>query len=488
MKSVRRRLLLGTAAATIAIFAAAAIALYVPARRLLISEFDGTLRAKVITLASMTEFDVKLAEVRLDAEDATWMIPEYNRATDPEYFEISSQDGRHLVLSPTLQGRRLDRRELVERGPPSAAFIQLPDGRPGRALMRIARTHPDEASTDELGPEITIVVAKSSAALDRVLARARLLLGTVCGLATVALLGITGWMIRRGLRPLERLARGIAAIGADDLGERLELTDVPQELAPVVSRLNDLLARLEAAFEREKCFTADAAHELRTPLAGLAAALEVCASQRRETPRYEQVVRDCLKVVRQMYAMIDNLLLLARADAGQVPVLRTPVDVAELLFESWARYESVANERGLRVQLELAEDLAVQTDRDKLLIILNNLFDNAVHYSDEAGRVRIEAGAARDVVRISISNTGSRVRPEDATRVFERFWRGDTARGAGGRHSGLGLAVCRRLATALGIPISVQSTPQRLFIVSLELPDRLSMPSEAQLEKNLRMA
>ncbi|MGH7179932.1 MAG: sensor histidine kinase, partial [Tepidisphaeraceae bacterium] len=312
-------------------------------------------------------------------------------------------------------------------------------------------------------------VARSSEHLELMLGRLRLLLVIVCSVATVALVALTGWVIRRGMRPVKVLAQQIASIGADDLAARLEVVDVPVELSPIVARLNELISRLESAFDREKSFTSDAAHELRTPLAGLQAALEVSARERRDVEHFQRLVGECLNVVRQMHSMIDNLLLLARADAGQVPVTRTPVNIGRLLGESWARCRSLADQRGLKVAFEVADDLVVPTDEEKLAIILNNLLDNAVHHANAAGRVDIDARASNGSVKIFISNTGSRVKAEDAQRVFDRFWRGDPSRSSNGRHCGLGLAVCRRLATALGSSIAVRSESDGMFVVQLSI-------------------
>ncbi len=465
MKSVRRRLLLGTAAATIAIFVTAAISLYLLARHFLISEFDSALRARIQSIASMTEFD--LSEMRLDADDAL-QIPEYRGGDNPEYFEVTSEDGKHVVRSATLADRRIDLPRPTGPGR-FTAFVQLPDGRRGRAMIIRAKTQPDENVPGAEGPGISIMVAKATGPLDRMLGQLKLLLVVVCGVATLVLLAISAWVIRRGLHPLDRLARRIGGIGADHLGERLDIEDVPDELQPVVSRLNDLLERLQAAFEREKCFTADAAHELRTPLAGIATALEVCAREKRDLPQYERVVHNCLTVTRQMQGVIDNLLLLARADAGQVRVNRSAVDVTELLRESWSRFDTVAQQRCLDVRLDLDQHLLLDTDREKLGIILNNLLENAVQYADERGKVCVAATNSQDTVKVSVSNTGSRVRPEDSARVFDRFWRGDSARASGGRNCGLGLAVCRKLATALHADISVDCEPSGLFTVRLVL-------------------
>src|SRR5688572_21855836 len=194
MNSIRRRLLVGTAAATIAIFLAAAGALYVLARHFLIAEFDATLRSRIQGIASYTEFDPLLQRVEFDADDAA-RVADFQPGPNPEYFEVATGDGQELARSASLGARQIDRSRLVGRSSPAAAFVVLPDGRAGRAMMFRARTATDEES-GAVGPDLSFTVAKSTAPLDRQLAWLRLLLLVVCGVATPVLLGLMGWIIR----------------------------------------------------------------------------------------------------------------------------------------------------------------------------------------------------------------------------------------------------------------------------------------------------
>jgi two-component system OmpR family sensor kinase len=327
---------------------------------------------------------------------------------------------------------------------------------------------------------ITITVARSTAELDRLLTRLRTLLIAVCGAAMAALLGISAWVIRQGLRPVRRLAGYISEIGAHDLGERLALADVPVELVPVVTRLNDLLARLQAAFDRERCFTSDAAHELRTPLSGISAALEICSREKRDVERYDRVIRDCLGVTRQMQTVIDNLLLLARADADRIPISSESVDLGASIREQWRRFEGIARSRRLLATVELPDGLIVQTDSQKLAIIVGNLLENAVHYADDSGQVRITATCRDRSAVVSVANSGSRVRPEDSQRVFDRFWRGDVARSSAARNCGLGLAVCKKLAEALKADLHARSSADGWFLIELELRSAVELDRRPQ--------
>ena len=238
---------------------------------------------------------------------------------------------------------------------------------------------------------------------------------------------------------------------------------------PVVQRLNDLLQRLQDTLEREKAFSSDVAHELRTPLSGLETALEVSASQRRSPEEYERVISRCLDVSRRMHAMVDNLLMLARAESKQLVVQRDHRWIcADLCREAWTNFQQRADERKLHIDWRVPDDCVVNSDQEKIRLLLHNFFDNAVSYTDQGGRITI-AIECRPKARLQVSNTGSRLTAEDATHVFERFWRGDRARTAG-NHCGLGLTLCRNIAQVLGGAIAAKSDGG-VFSVTLEFPE-----------------
>src|SRR5205823_192888 len=146
---------------------------------------------------------------------------------------------------------------------------------------------------------------------------------------------------------------------------RLAVEEVPSELAPVVNRLNDLLTRLHAAFDRERSFTANVAHELRTPLAGLVTTLEVCRSRAREPQAYQAVIERCLGITQGLRSMIENLLTLARADSRQLQVHLEDVDVNAFLKQCWDEFELAAAARNLDVDWNLESGAFAQSDREK---------------------------------------------------------------------------------------------------------------------------
>jgi two-component system heavy metal sensor histidine kinase CusS len=359
---------------------------------------------------------------------------------------------------------------------PVYQFAILPDGRSGRQITFRFEVTLEEDEPPTKPQYAYISLARDTGSYDHIMARLEVLLTLVAIVGITAMMLLTALVIRRGLLPVGRLAADIKQISVRNLSNRLSAEQAPAELSPIVSGLNGLLDRLKSAFDREKSFTADAAHELRTPLAGLESALEVCARKERAPEAYASVVSECLEVARRMHSMIDNLLLLARADADRIRAAASPVDLEDVLEESWLRFSRSATQRGLDIQWDVRPGLIVQTDRDKLLHVFCNVFENAVRYADQNGRIRVSAGRADESAIVRIANSGSKISAEDAGHVFERFWRGDPARAEIGTHCGLGLSVCRNMMSVLRGSIQAKSQAGGEFEVEISLPISVQAP------------
>lgn len=285
-------------------------------------------------------------------------------------------------------------------------------------------------------------------------------------LTTLVCLAVFAVIVRRGMRPIDQLGADIRAIRENQLSSRLANRDLPEELQPIVSGLNHLLERVEKAFDRERAFTANLAHELRTLLYGLRMKQDVVLMRPREGDAYRRALNECLSITIATQSMMENLLALARLDAGQITLKKEPVPLDEFLKEVWIAFDERAAERDLETVWDVAE-VKVETDRERLRLILNNLFDNAVSYANPKDEVRIQTGTDDDGAWMKICNTGCELSAEAASRVFERFWRGDEARTDVGSHCGLGLSLSQRLAELLGCEITAFVEPEDWFCVRL---------------------
>jgi two-component system heavy metal sensor histidine kinase CusS len=313
-------------------------------------------------------------------------------------------------------------------------------------------------------------VARHRHALDERLKRLMAVL-VIVTLAATGAGALSMWLVvRNGLRPLDNLATRIESIDRENLQERIELAGAPLELRVVVERLNQLLDRVNQTVLNERRFNADVAHELRTPLAGLQTTLEVCVSRTRTPAEYERSMARCLEIVQTLRGLVDDLLMLARADAGEIRIQAGEFDLGELVQDRWSNVESAAKARRLSVELNCYAAPLVSSDRGLLGIVLGNLLENAVAYADEGGWVRIEAASADGNVVLTVANSGCTLSDEQVQRATDRFWRADTARTGGGMHCGLGLAICREITSLLGTKMSLSASSDGVFSAMIVLP------------------
>jgi two-component system sensor histidine kinase QseC len=385
--------------------------------------------------------------------------PEFEPGKKPDYFEIWRADGSVLARSRSLIGRDLPRWGSGT-GRPRLFDFTLPDGRPGRRveirfLPQIEEEAGDAADAGETirpalpgTPTVTLAVAQGREDLDAFLASLHLTL-TLFVLALLAGMAILVKLaVGRGLAPLDGLARRLETLDAGSLGEPLVIADAPAELASTIERLNALLARLRESFERERTFSANLAHELRTPLAELRAVTDVAL----KWP--EELAADTLEEIHgiglQMERVVVNLLALARCDGRQDAVELSEVPLRELAVGCWNAVAAEAAAEEMRLALEIPGGLTLVTDREKLGLILANLFANAVAHGAPGSTVTCGAAVAGDEIAIEVSNPAPELAAADLPRLFDRFWRRDAAR-SGGRHAGLGLSLVAALCEALGL-------------------------------------
>jgi len=361
------------------------------------------------------------------------------------------------------------------------ADIDLPGGRPARAVAVRFFAPRQAADADGQNPgvdgarprgaedhPVEIVVARSTHDVERTLSMLRWVLGATWLASMMTCAGILSWLVRRGLSPLNRLSAQIHHVDEDQLDRTFELPGAAEELAPVVGQLNGFVMRIREAFEREHAFTAHAAHELRTPLSGLRSTLEVSLSRTREPGEYEEAERACLTITMQLQRLVERLLELARASAPTAVKRRDAIDLETLVDECWLPLSDAAAERGVHLSLNVPADLGLESDRQLLRRVLQNLLENATDYADRDSAIELVAQRNGGAVRISCSNAAENVKEATAERVFDPFWRSDSARSATGMHAGLGLALCKSFVEVLGGRIAVKTTEGR-FEVTVDL-------------------
>ncbi|WMC12059.1 heavy metal sensor histidine kinase [Oceanimonas pelagia] len=274
------------------------------------------------------------------------------------------------------------------------------------------------------------------------------------GIALISIL--LGWFASRaGLKPLRSLARISSRISASQLDHRLPLSEAPAELHAPIQAFNNMLDRLEDSFRRLTDFSADIAHELRTPVNSLMMQTQVALSQPRDAADYREALYANLSAAERLGRMINEMLFLAKSDQGRLALQRTPLELADELDELIEFFEPLASEQQVRLHREGRG--VVQGDRAMLQRAFSNLLSNAIRYTPAQGEVRISLEDNPQEVTVAVANPGPPIPPAQWSRLFDRFYRADSARQPATDGTGLGLAIAHAIVTGHGGTLSVHS-------------------------------
>ncbi|WP_066631640.1 heavy metal sensor histidine kinase [Bordetella sp. H567] len=296
--------------------------------------------------------------------------------------------------------------------------------------------------------------------------RRRIALATAAAFLSIAMLGYLA--LRRGLRPLRAMAAQAARITPANLDQRLNLADTPQELREVAASFNAMLDRLADGYQRLTQFSADLAHEIRTPIGALIGNCQVALYQRRTPEDYESVLASGLEELERMSRLVENILFLARADNAQSALDHAQLDLATELARVADYFEGLAEERGIQLRCEAAGH--VHADAILFRRALGNLVANAVRYADADSTVTLSAETTADAVLVHVDNHGAPIPRERLGKLFDRFYRADVSRSAGSDASGLGLAIVRAIMALHGGSARVESSPDGHIRFTLRYP------------------
>jgi heavy metal sensor kinase len=378
------------------------------------------------------------------------------------YMEVLTPEGRVLLRNDKLQGQDLGGPPFPDEGLSSyhQRKIRLADG---TRLLLISHIH-------TIGTQpLLIRLAYSSAPIEHgVLQFLMLLLLAVP--PALLLAGVAGYrMARKALEPLDKMALRAQTITASDLDQRLPVDNPNDELGRMARVLNDLLQRLQNSFEMLKRFTADASHELRTPLSSIRSVGEVGLQRQHTAEEYRDTIGSMLEEVTRLTEMVDGLLSISRADAGQIVLNRTTFSALGLTREVVALLGLLAEEKGQHIQIEGDTALSVNADRLVLHRGLANILENAIKYGPGASRISILVAGAGNYVDISVEDRGETIPEHLREKIFERFFRIDASRSRQAGGSGLGLAIAKWAIEANGGSVTLQPGQDggNLFLVRI---------------------
>jgi heavy metal sensor kinase len=397
----------------------------------------------------------ELGDVRSEVRRAThpaglvqWLERRFARHEGFD-FQITRPDGSRFFVSNRLTDRSLP-------APASASDLSRPMfesvalGDAGRWRVVSMQEHgPDGPLTVQIGRSLAEYEHESGELLAVFLAT-----GPLTVLATLA----GGYFLaRRALAPVRRMTDTARQISADRLGRRIAVDNPGDELGRLAATLNDMLDRLERSFAEMQRFTADAAHELRTPLAVIRNEAEVALRQPRSADEYGRVLENLLEETVRLGRTADELLFLARQDAGLNPAVRDDVAFDGLLRDVVENMQLVAQEKGVLLALVANPACRVRGDDNQLRRVFYNLIDNAIKFTGPGGAVTVAGRADGATVSVAVADTGVGIPAEHLPRIFDRFYRADPARAGEAGGAGLGLSICRAVVEGAGGTITATS-------------------------------
>ncbi len=415
---------------TCALAIAAGYLMYANVRRSMERDLDGGLwsqatnLSRVIVPAGGGRFELELSPEQIDRYQA--------EGDDAPYYSIWTAGGKPIDSSnPALD-------------------LPLPRG-------QSARDRGDFREVSLRGPGDTIVLVGRNVAPQR--AQLRNFAAIILGAGTVGVLLVlaAGWFLAgRALAPIKRISDAAAAVSASNLSQRIDVSRMETELADLATSFNEAFDRIQHAFEQQTRFTADASHELRTPLSIVLSQADLALRQSRSEAEYREMMDAIHRAGQRMKGVVEGLLTLARADAGQTQLSETHIDLRELVEETCKMLEPIAAERNVTVTRRLAY-APILGDRDRLGEAVANLVSNAIRYNDRGGRVEVSLDAGADDVILKIADTGPGIPDADRQLIFDRFYRIDKARSRAIDGTGLGLAITKWIIDAHGGTISVHN-------------------------------
>jgi len=381
------------------------------------------------------------------------------------YFDMRDPRGRLVPEQPTSPRKLPLGRETAERASQGlTTFETLTDL--GDYPVRII-TMP----IVESGRVINLVQVGLS--LESVLHTKRQFLISLAAILPIAVLlaGGGGMLLaRRALQPVDHMATTARRISGEDLSGRLDDPGGGDELDRLAKTLNDMLERLDTAFQQIRQFSADASHELQTPLTILKGELEVALRSERSPEEYQQVLTSALEEIDRISNLVEGLLLLSRSDAGMFRMAPRRMNLTQVVMEVYERAAILAQKQGVILDLETMEAAAVEGDPEWLHRLMLNLVDNAIKYTPENGRVTVSLHVDNGWTVIDISDTGCGLTVEEQEQIFKPFYRTEEASAGVEKGAGLGLSIASSIAQAHGGRIDVNSLPGEGSTFRVQIP------------------
>jgi two-component system heavy metal sensor histidine kinase CusS len=382
----------------------------------------------------------------------------YIRVLDENGEELATTPGMDMDLSASLVAQEAEKHHGIFK-------IDSPGGASYRTIVTSAPSEVD-------GKDVwTLQVAVDLTQEQVVLGRQRIWVLTLLAAALVFCPAMGFAIARRSTRPLREVAETARQIGSSTLNERINGEGYPVEIRVLADAFNAMLERLEESFARLSRFSADIAHELRTPVNNMRGEAEVALARARTAEEYMEVVASCLEESVRLSELIESLLFLARSESPGDHLKRTQEDIGRLLADLHDYYEATAAEIGVTLSVSPEDGgIVANVDRTLLLRAVGNLISNALAHCSAGGRVSLSAQRQDKQISIEVRDTGTGISASALPHVFDRFFRADPARSRNSGSVGLGLAIVQQIAFLHGGQVKIDSTLGVGTTVSILLP------------------
>ena len=458
--SLVSRLTLWFSASTFLLVLIATASLYWSLARTLHHEDDLLISDRVQAMSQLLKSDSTNLELIKNRVEIEWA----NRKFELVFVRILDQSGRTVTETPGFSS-------VSVFDSVSDVSTEKTDPKTFR-VYKVKTTHA-EIFQNSIPQIYTIQIALDRTTESGFLATYRSrLLGIL--LSTLLITAFIGYRIAvRGIKPVSDIADAAKKIRSTTLHERIPISNLPQELTALATTFNEMLDHLNEAFERLSRFSADIAHDLRTPINNLRGELEVALGRPRSLEGYQDVLGSCLEECARISHLIDSLLFVARAEDPSAQLQIEMISLQKETNRIREFFEASTSEREIKMNLNIPVDLTIRADRALFQRALGNLISNAIHYTPPGGTVSVSAKTSDHVVEIEIADTGIGISSEHLPKVFDRFYRVDQARSAKSGGSGLGLAIVKGIMTLHRGKVEIQSntsSPNQGTVVRLFFP------------------
>ena len=378
----------------------------------------------------------------------------------PYWIRILDSQGRAIAETPQMD--RLIPTQIFPAGrEPAEAIRARKDYRSAEKMFSLV------AFNEHPGDKVyTLQLAQDRSSDEQVGRNFALLFITVLfgGVVASALIAII--VTRRGLRPLREMTQSLGRIGPDQLKQRIGSTSWPRELQPLAIAFDQMLKRLDDSFTRLSQFSADLAHELRTPIANMLGEAQVALTRDRTAADYRETIESTVTECERLSRIVNNLLFVARADAAREPIARKRFDARAAVEKIAEFYQTVADDH--HVTINCSGDGQIYADPDLFERAVGNLLDNALRFTAEHGSIRVAVSKHNSDFEVTVSDNGSGIAAEHLPRVFDRFYRAESSRSSDG--AGLGLALVKSIVELHGGSATIQSELGHGTTVILKFP------------------